>query len=318
MRLVIVKKAEPMFLFREEFNLESEYNEKSAIFIKKLRRRNIQTFVAYFALDNILLKNKNLSNDKQFMEYRQTYLIRNSKLAICADWYKNIKRITPITSNDFMDFRTFFYTQIEDRVLGYGDLSNVSRIKNDCKRFSQILQAWFFHNYFERICLKAVDNDAALAKFLKNNMPCYGSLIPQSGRICFLELLDMYANEDFEGIKNIFSPYGLETQVFQYIRRVPTYLAPMRAEHVDIYSSLIKDELIPYFRSTLLNDDTIEYEVNFTKLTQFRFIYISVTQEQKQKRVRKNNKRGRNLQIAFLNQLDAYWFSLILYLKSKK
>jgi hypothetical protein len=320
MKFLIMKKTQPMFLFRQEFDIESKYNKKSADYIKKLSNRKIQTYCAYFALDNILLKNRSLSNDKLFIEYRQSYIIRNSKLEICADWYKNIRRIPPITSNDFVDFRTFFYTQMKKReVSGYGNLRDVSRIKIDCKRFSQILQAWFFQTYFERICLKASDNDVGLARYLKNIcIQRYSSLIPQSGRICFLDLLDMYANEDFKGIINIFGPLGLETQVFQYLRRVPTYLAAMRNEHVDIYSSLVKDELIPYFRSTLLNDDTyIEYEVNFTKLNQFRFIYISVTQEQN-KRVRKNNKRVINAGIALLNQLDAYWFSLILYFQYKK
>jgi hypothetical protein len=319
MKLLIRIKTQPMFLFRQEFDIESEYNRICADYIKKLRNRKIQTYCAYFALDNILLRNKNLSSDKLFIEYRQSYIIRNSKLEICADWYKNIQCIAPITSDDFVDFRTFFYAQMKkDKVSGYGNLRNVSRIKIDCKRFSQTLQAWFFHNYLERICLKASDNDVGLANYLKIRIQRYCSLIPQSGRICFLDLLDMYANEDFKGIVNIFGPLGLETQVFQYLRRVPTYFAGMRAKHVDIYSSLVKDELIPYFRSTLLNDDTyIEYEVNFTKLNQFRFIYISVTQEQN-KRVRKNNKRVRNTQIALLNQLDAYWFSLILYLQNKK
>lgn len=321
MKLLIMRKTQPMFLFRQEFDIESEYDKKVTEYIEKLRNRKIETYCAYFALDNILLRNKNLSSDKLFIEYRQSYIIRNSKLEICADWYKNVKRITPITSHDFVDFRTFFYTQMKKgKVSGYGNLRDVSRIKIDCKRFSQVLQAWFFHNYFERICLKASDNDVdvGLASYLKFHIQRYCSLIPQSGRICFLDLLDMYANKDFKGIINIFGPLGLETQVFQYLRRVPTYFAGMRAKHVDIYSSLVKDELIPYFRSTLLNDDTyIEYEVNFTKLNQFRFIYISVTQEQN-KRVRKKNKRVRNAQIALLNQLDAYWFSLILYFQYKK
>jgi hypothetical protein len=57
-------------------------------------------------------------------------------------------------------------------------------------------------------------------------MLSYGSLTPTPGRII---------DEDFKGIINIFGPLGLETQVFQYLRRVITYLVPMGPSSLDIY-----------------------------------------------------------------------------------